>query len=354
MNSSHAINFVNAALSQKGYVETPNNITDFGKFTGVDGQPWCASFVSWAMNKAFKGNAANAAKAMYGGPTAAVQTLWDRFRQHDAMSSTPAVGDIVIYKNGTSHTGIVTGVDGNVIDTVEGNTSGDASFSRNGGMVWTKNFDYTKKGNLTGFGRPDWAAVAEDLNQKGFEDSRTSGSAGLNFSAGLNSARQRAGIATDSMHTTNYGEYMQAMHGKGSGLYNVAQAGYNTINRQHKHARSVFGGGSGVVNLSKLSEASRARYISALQQYAGGGAMGNDAMITLIKGIISLLSNVSANSDQIKEAVVVLNKILEVSGGGGNDIDIQMSSAASDMEVDDTDKTIREMQQLLNNLAMGA
>ena len=354
LNSSHAINFVNAALSQKGYVETPNNITDFGKFTGVDGQPWCASFVSWAMNKAFKGNAANAAKAMYGGPTAAVQTLWDRFRQHDAMSSTPAVGDIVIYKNGTSHTGIVTGVDGNMIDTVEGNTSGDASFSRNGGMVWTKNFDYTKKGNLTGFGRPDWAAVAEDLNQKGFSDSRTSGSTGLNFSAGLNAARQRAGIATDSMNTTNYGEYMQALHGGGSGLYNIAQAGYNTINRQHRHARSVFGGGSGVVNLSKLSEASRARYISALQQYAGGGAMGNEAMMTLIKGIISLLSNVSANSDQIKEAVVVLNKILEVSSGGGNDIDIQMSSAASDMEVDDTDKTIREMQQLLNNLAMGA
>ena len=158
-----------------------------------------------------------------------------------------------------------------------------------------------------------------------------------------------------STKTNSYGEYMQSMHGRGSGLYNVAQAGYNTVNRQHRHARSVFGGGSGIVNLSKLSEASKARYISALQQYAGGGAMTNDAMMTLIKGIISLLSNVSANSDQIKEAVVVLNKILEVSSGNsGGDMNLNVSTAASDMNIDDTDSTIREMQQLLQNLAAGA
>jgi hypothetical protein len=148
---------------------------------------------------------------------------------------------------------------------------------------------------------------------------------------------------------------MNSLHGRGSGLYNVAQAGYNTINRQHKHARSVFGGGSGVVNLSKLSESSRNRYISALKQYAGSGSMGNEAMMALIKGIISLLSNVSANSDQIKEAVVVLNKILEATSNGSSGTTNNTTNiSAGDLNVDDTDNTIREMQQLLNNLAAGA
>ena len=101
------------------------------------------------------------------------------------MSSTPAIGDVVIYKNnGSSHTGIVYGVDGNTVNTVEGNTSGDKSFSANGGMVWVKSFDYTKKDNLTGFGRPNWPSESEyDLNQKGFSDSRTSGSYGLTGAA---------------------------------------------------------------------------------------------------------------------------------------------------------------------------
>ena len=82
--------------------------------------------------------------------------------------------------------------------------------------------------------------------------------------------------------------------------------------------------------------------------------MGNEAMMALIKGIISLLSNVSANSDQIKEAVVVLNKILEATSGNSRDMDVDMSTTASDINLDDTDSTIREMQQLLNSLAAGA
>ena len=341
LNSSDVQNFINAAKSQKGYIEEGDNITDFGKFTGYDGEPWCASFVSWAMNKAFKGNAAKASAALYGGPTPAVRELLARFKANGRLYDTPQVGDIVIYKNGTSHVGIVTAVNGTTITTIEGNTSGDDSFDRNGGMVWEKTFDYTTNPFITGFGRPNWGASSMDLNQKGFADSRTSGSVG---------SVNKANLTARGFDNSKY-----AAGGSGLVNYNVAQAGYNTVNRKHRSARSVFGGGSGVVNLSKLSASSRERYISALQHYAGSGSMDNEAMMTLIKGIISLLSNVSANSDQIKEAVVVLNKILEVSGGSSNNnLDLNVSTAASDMEIDDTDKTIREMQQLLQNLAMGA
>jgi hypothetical protein len=38
---------VEVALREVGYVEEPENITKFGKFTKADGLPWCGSFVNW-------------------------------------------------------------------------------------------------------------------------------------------------------------------------------------------------------------------------------------------------------------------------------------------------------------------
>ena len=148
--------FIEVAQSQLGTIEQGNNITPYGKFTGTDGQAWCAAFVSWCMNQALGGNTNKLNTALRGGKSAAVGTLWDQFKNAGAMSSTPQPGDIVIYKNNTSHTGIVESVNGNNITTIEGNTSGGNGFERNGGMVARKSFDYTKKKELTGFGRPNW------------------------------------------------------------------------------------------------------------------------------------------------------------------------------------------------------
>jgi hypothetical protein len=156
-----AQSFIDIAKSQLGVTEEYDNITPYGKFTGADGAPWCASFVSWAMNKAFNGNDTKAKKALRGGYSAAVSTLWDQFKKAGAMSSTPEPGDVVIYKNnGASHTGLVETVNGDNITTIEGNTSGDNSYNRNGGMVARKSYNYKQKDKLTGFGRPDWDGAA--------------------------------------------------------------------------------------------------------------------------------------------------------------------------------------------------
>lgn len=40
------------------------NITDNSKFFGLNGQPWCSSFVSWVMDKAFNGDKADHNKAL--------------------------------------------------------------------------------------------------------------------------------------------------------------------------------------------------------------------------------------------------------------------------------------------------
>ena len=40
-------NMLTIAESQLGYRETAENYTKYGKWYGMDGQPWCAMFVSW-------------------------------------------------------------------------------------------------------------------------------------------------------------------------------------------------------------------------------------------------------------------------------------------------------------------
>ena len=148
------------------WIPHSGNITDYGKFMGMDGQPWCASFVSWVMDKTFNGAKNKRNHALRGKPSAAVTGLWDNFKAAGEMYDTPEPGDVVIYKNGTSHTGIVeTVTNGNHITTIEGNTSSGNTFDRNGGIVFRKEFtigDGSPIANkLTGFGRPNWNAEKE-------------------------------------------------------------------------------------------------------------------------------------------------------------------------------------------------
>ncbi len=43
---------VDIAKSQIGYKEGPNNNTMYGKWFGLNNQPWCAIFVSWCFDQA--------------------------------------------------------------------------------------------------------------------------------------------------------------------------------------------------------------------------------------------------------------------------------------------------------------
>lgn len=58
------------------------------------------------------------------------------------LYANPEQGDIVIfYRNGTfTHTGLVTYVDGDYFETVEGNTSGASGIIANGGGVCEKHY----------------------------------------------------------------------------------------------------------------------------------------------------------------------------------------------------------------------
>ena len=128
--------FVQTALNEEGYIEKAsnknlddktanagsNNYTKYGQHFGATGPnyPWCAQFVSWSADQANI-----PAESLQRG--ASVSGFYNYFKSKGRLksaSSTPSRGDVIIFnRNGSSHTGIVTGVVDGQIKTIEGNTS---------------------------------------------------------------------------------------------------------------------------------------------------------------------------------------------------------------------------------------
>lgn len=167
---------VDIAKSQIGYQEKASNsnlndfhanvgsanYTKYGVFTGANGAAWCASFVSWVMNQAVNGDKKKLNKLLRGGKSASVAGLWSNFKNAKAMTKTPQPGDVIIYKNGSSHTGIVESVNtkNKTFNSIEGNTSGGNGYNRDGGQVAEKKNRSWNYKHITGFGRPNWNAVS--------------------------------------------------------------------------------------------------------------------------------------------------------------------------------------------------
>ena len=90
-----------------------------------------------------------------------------------ALNANPKRGDIVIFKrNGEFvHTGIVTYVNGDYFETIEGNTSGGSSIVANGGGVFKKSY-YNSNLPGTKFCTPDYSLIeeTEDLTMGQYEE----------------------------------------------------------------------------------------------------------------------------------------------------------------------------------------
>ena len=124
------------ARGELGNTESPagSNRTRYGAWMGMDGQPWCMSFVQWCFAQA-------------GRPlphrTASCGDLLSWYKRYcpERVVTVPQTGDIIIYNFG--HTGIVEGVgvgkDAGYILAIEGNTSaGEAGSQSNGGGVFRR------------------------------------------------------------------------------------------------------------------------------------------------------------------------------------------------------------------------
>ena len=120
------------ARQELGSTESPagSNRTRYGKWMGLDGQPWCMSFVQWCFAQAgrplpFRTGSCNALLE------------WYKANHPECIVTTPRPCDVIIYNFG--HTGIVESVPSGKITAIEGNTSaGDSGSQDNGGGVFRR------------------------------------------------------------------------------------------------------------------------------------------------------------------------------------------------------------------------
>jgi len=144
---------VDAALSQVGYQEknrdgSPGrgNITKFGAWYGMDGQPWCAMFVSWAADQAGILNDVVPKHASTARGVAAYQESGLYEPRNSGYQ--PREGDAIYFQTANGrirHVGIVVAFDPSTqrVFTVEGNTDN---------AVRIRHYDLNSR-QIHGFGR---------------------------------------------------------------------------------------------------------------------------------------------------------------------------------------------------------
>lgn len=144
------------ATSTLGYKESPagSNRNKFGAWYSVNGQPWCACWVSWVFYHAGLPLPATTPKGFCYCPYG---VNW--FKKQNRFYQNPQVGDVIFFdfqKDGISdHVGIVEKVNSDgTVTTIEGNTSSTSAGSQsNGGCVARR---IRSLSIVQGFGRPNW------------------------------------------------------------------------------------------------------------------------------------------------------------------------------------------------------
>lgn len=137
--------------AELGTTEAPagSNRTKYGRWYGLDGQPWCMMFVQWCFAQV-------GAAQLLPAHTASCGVLMRAAKQADCwVTRGYQPGDVVIYdfsgkKAVTEHTGIVESITPSGVIAIEGNTS-EAGSQSNGGMVCRKN---RRSGLIIGAVRP--------------------------------------------------------------------------------------------------------------------------------------------------------------------------------------------------------
>lgn len=140
----------------------PNKYTNwFGSLPGYPSNgyeyPWCAAFVSWCASQAGLTSLIPRFSACDAGKSWFVNCgRWQLSKAYGG-SYTPQSGDVVFFSDGrtqsdSTHVGIVTGVDGNYINTVEGNYDNRVvALVRNGARLQTDSY-------VLGYGTPNYSS----------------------------------------------------------------------------------------------------------------------------------------------------------------------------------------------------
>lgn len=150
-----AQDLIRAAEREVGYVERPTNRTKYGAWYGLDGQPYCAMFLSWlhAQTNSLEMCNFSTAKGYAYTPSGAAG-----FQKRGQWGRDPRPGAHVFFKfsgNRIHHVGLVVASGPGWIETIEGNTSrGSGGSQRDGGGVWRRR----RSSGIVGYGYPAYDA----------------------------------------------------------------------------------------------------------------------------------------------------------------------------------------------------
>lgn len=140
-----------------GFAEdNANNITPYGQWYGLNGNAWCAMFVSFCADQA---GVVDAMVPKYSWCPSGMTWYKNRQKYHKRNSGyVPKIGDIIFFYNNelgrVAHTGIVVGGDEDYVVTIEGNTSIDAVEERTYSLTHSTIDGYGDNG-----GEPIWESL---------------------------------------------------------------------------------------------------------------------------------------------------------------------------------------------------
>lgn len=138
---------INLANSQIGYKEGINNDTMYGKWYGMNNQPWCAMFVSWVFSEAGLASSV-AASTRKGFASCDAGLKWFTKKNKLVPIGQAQAGDIAFFQFDNDaqpdHVGIVVKNNGKYLWCIEGNTAADTKGSQsNGDGVYRKKRAYS-------------------------------------------------------------------------------------------------------------------------------------------------------------------------------------------------------------------
>lgn len=162
-----ATEVLKVARSQIGYREGRNNDTKYGRWYGLNFQPWCAMFVSWVFAKAghpLRGSVTNPkswAQTVRGFSYTPLGARWFKLRRR--YGTIPKPGAVVFFywpsMGRIAHVGIVESVssDGKWMTTIEGNTNNTGSREGVGVFRMKRSTKLRANGGyVDGFGYPQY------------------------------------------------------------------------------------------------------------------------------------------------------------------------------------------------------
>ena len=131
------------ARSQVGYAETGDNDTKYGRWYGVNYQPWCAIFATWCYETGTQTGSPSFQKGSYYAYVPYIVSDAHNRLRGLSVTSSPAPGDLVCYDWGWDgvydHVGLFESGGPSSWQAIEGNTSSDNSGSQsNGGGVYRR------------------------------------------------------------------------------------------------------------------------------------------------------------------------------------------------------------------------